>query len=192
MPRRARRRLAAWAVTALLLAGIVAILWAAWTGWNALRSSPSVAPHLGAPVVVPPEYRAVVQEAAHRCPAVPARILAAQISAESGWDAHAQSGAGAQGIAQFMPRVWRQYGIDADGDGRADVWSPVDAIHTAAKLNCLNRKLVRDVPGDRLRNTLAAYNAGYAAVVKYDGVPPFPETQDYVDRVMDIAATIVL
>jgi soluble lytic murein transglycosylase-like protein len=70
------------------------------------------------------------------------------------------------------------------------VWDPEDAITAAADLNCRNRALVKKASGDRLRNTLAAYNAGYAAVLKYDGVPPFPETQAYVDRILTSAATV--
>lgn len=69
---------------------------------------------------------------------------------------------------------------------------PHDAIHSAAELNCVNRRLVREVSGDRLANTLAAYNAGFAAVRKYDGIPPFPETQAYVARILESAKTIVL
>jgi soluble lytic murein transglycosylase-like protein len=91
-----------------------------------------------------------------------------------------------------MPQVWDQYGIDANKDGQADIFDPVDAIHSAAELNCVNRQLVRDATGNRLRNTLAAYNAGYGSVLKYDGVPPFPETQAYVDRILESAKTIVL
>jgi soluble lytic murein transglycosylase-like protein len=48
------------------------------------------------------------------------------------------------------------------------------------------------VPGDRLSNTLAAYNAGFAAVRKYRGIPPFPETQDYVRKVLDLSKEITL
>jgi membrane-bound lytic murein transglycosylase B len=91
-----------------------------------------------------------------------------------------------------MPAVWEQYGIDGNKDGVADVWNPVDAIHSAAEMNCLNRRLVRDASGDRLENTLAAYNAGYASVRKYDGIPPFPETQEYVRRILESAKTIVV
>lgn len=147
---------------------------------------------LGGPVVVPEELRPVLRQAAKRCKAVPVEVLAAQIAAESGWNAQAVSPAGARGIAQFMPEVWKQYGLDADGDGEADVWNPVDAIHSAAALNCVNRQLVRGTSGNRLRNTLAAYNAGYGAVRQYDGVPPYPETQTYVDRIIESSKTIVL
>lgn len=147
---------------------------------------------LGGPVVVPPELRPIIVKAAKRCQSVPVEVLAAQIAAESGWDTLAQSPAGAQGIAQFMPEVWEQYGIDANGDGETNIWDPVDAIHSAAELNCINRQLVRGASGNRLRNTLAAYNAGFGAVLKYDGIPPYPETEAYVAKIMESAKTIVL
>ena len=51
---------------------------------------------------------------------------------------------------------------------------------------------MRDASGNRLRNTLAAYNAGFGAVLKYDGVPPYPETENYVAKVLASAKTIVL
>jgi membrane-bound lytic murein transglycosylase B len=89
-----------------------------------------------------------------------------------------------------MPKVWAQYGIDANDDGVASVWDPTDAIHSASLLNCVNRELVKDVAGKRLENTLAAYNAGFSAVRKYDGIPPFPETEAYVERILDISKTI--
>lgn len=144
------------------------------------------------PIVVPEEYRSLLIEAADACPKIPVEILAAQIAAESGWDTQARSGAGAQGIAQFMPEVWKQYGIDGNNDGKRSVWDPVDAIHSAARLNCVNRALVKGVSGNRLENTLAAYNAGYGAVLKYDGVPPFPETEAYVKRILADAKEINL
>jgi len=142
------------------------------------------------PVVVPEQYRSLLLDAAATCPAVPVQVLAAQIAAESGWGSPAQSAAGAQGIAQFMPGVWHQYGIDANGDGKANVWDPADAIATAAKLNCLNHHLVRKAAGNRLENTLAAYNAGYGAVLRYNGIPPYPETRAYVTKILHVAKTI--
>ena len=147
---------------------------------------------LGTSAKVPAEYVSVVKKAAKRCPAVPANVLAAQIAAESGWDPKAESPAGAQGIAQFMPNVWDEHGVDADGDGKASVWNPVDAIYAAADLNCVNAELVADVPGDRLNNILAAYNAGFNTVVKYDGVPPYPETKAYVERIRQLSQRIQL
>ncbi len=147
---------------------------------------------LGGAIVVPEKYRSIIRDAAERCGAVPVEVFAAQIAAESGWDPEARSPAGARGIAQFMPDVWKQYGIDGNDDGNIDVFDAEDAIHSAAEMNCLNRRLVRDVSGNRLRNTIAAYNAGFNAVRKYDGIPPFPETEAYVEKIFENAKTIVL
>ena len=189
--RRRRRRSRFTAVIALLL--VVALAGSALIGgWLALTGNPTAQRLVGGPIVVPAELRPVILEAAERCKAVPVEVFAAQIAAESGWDPRAVSPAGARGIAQFMPAVWEQYGIDANGDGTADVWDPVDAIHSAAELNCLNRRLVKDASGNRLHNTLAAYNAGFGSVLKYDGVPPFPETETYLARILEYAETIVL
>lgn len=141
---------------------------------------------------VPVEYRAAITAAAKRCPLVPARVLAAQLASESGWRTDAVSPAGAIGLAQFMPEVWEQYGLDGNGDGRRDPTDPYDAIVSAAELNCINAELVARVPGDPLRNILAAYNAGFNQVRRYGGVPPFPETQAYVERVLTRAQHIEL
>ena len=142
------------------------------------------------PIQVPAEYRAIVQQAAQRCPRIPADVLAAQIAAESGWDPQARSPVGARGIAQFMPKTWRQYGLDANGDGKASVWDPVDAIHAAAALNCTNLRLIKGIPGDPIANVLAAYNAGHMAVRRYRGIPPYPETEAYVSRILSSARTL--
>jgi soluble lytic murein transglycosylase-like protein len=177
-------------VVALTL--VVALVGSALVGgWLALGTAQEKG-LLGGPVVVPEDLRPVIRKAAQRCDAVPVEILAAQIAAESSWDPRAVSPAGARGIAQFMPATWEQYGIDANDDGVADIWDPVDAIHSAAELNCVNRRLVRDASGNRLHNTLAAYNAGFGSVLKYDGIPPFPETETYVARILEYAKTIVL
>lgn len=176
------------ALVALAAIGAAAIWWA----WPAARRAgiAEVVDSIAGPVVVPAEYRSIIKAAAKLCPEIPPRVFAAQIAAESGWDPRARSGAGAQGIAQFMPKVWEQYGIDANDDGVASVWDPTDAIHSASLLNCVNRGLVKEVAGKRLENTLAAYNAGFNAVRKYDGVPPFPETEAYVKRILSISKTI--
>jgi hypothetical protein len=144
------------------------------------------------PPTVPPQYRDLVTRAAATCPGLDARLLAAQIEQESGWDSHAASPVGAQGIAQFMPAVWKAYGIDGDRDGVVDVWNPADAIPSAAHLDCVLMRDVADVPGDKVRNMLAAYNAGPQQVRRYSGVPPFPETRAYVAQVIARAAVLRL
>ena len=189
---RARRSLTSWvigvsvvAVVALSVGGLL-VAGMGLVDWDRVQQARDTG-RLGGTPTIPQEYQAVIVEAARRCPAVPARVLAAQIATESSWRTDAVSPAGAEGIAQFMPATWKQFGIDANGDGERDVWDPVDAIHSAAELNCLNRRLVSEVPGTPLHNILAAYNAGHGAVRKYDGIPPFPETENSVQRVLDLA-----
>ena len=138
---------------------------------------------------VPEEYRALVLASAERCPQLPASILAAQIATESGWDPRAVSPAGAEGIAQFIPQTWKDYGLDVNDDGRTDVYDPQDAIPSAATFMCRLFKETRAVPGDAINNALAAYNAGPKQVREYGGVPPFPETEQYVERIRTRAAT---
>lgn len=180
------RRLVSMVVLIVVVVGIAV---AGIQGWNYV-STVRDSGRLGGVVVVPATYTPVIRAAAERCPQVPVRILAAQIAAESSWDPSAISPAGAQGIAQFMPGTWKQYGIDGDGDGVADVWNPVDAIHSAAALNCVNRRLVREVEGRTIEKILAAYNAGHGAVRTHGGIPPYPETEQYVERILTWAKTV--
>lgn len=187
--RHRRRRRVTTLVAGLTLIALVGTALAG--AWSLFLSTPQGQRATNSPLTVPAELQPVLVKAARRCDAVPVEILAAQIAAESLWDPRAESPVGARGIAQFMPEVWDQYGIDANKDGVADVWDPVDAIHSAAALNCINRRLVKDASGNRLRNTLAAYNAGFGNVLKYDGIPPFPETEAYIARIMEYAQILV-
>ena len=103
---------------------------------------------------------------------VDAPLLAAIAKQESGFDASAVSHAGAQGLMQLMPATARGLGVSNSFD-------PAQAVDGAARL-------VRDLL-DRFHSTplaLAAYNAGPGAVLRYDGIPPYPETQNYVKRIM--------
>lgn len=172
-------------VVTLLILGIVGA--GAYFGYGFLHARGLIGPD-----EVPEQYRSLVVKAATQCPVIPAKVLAAQLASESAWNPNAVSPAGAEGIAQFMPATWKDYGVDADGDGKADPFDPDDAIMSAALLNCVNAELVAKVPGDPLRNTLAAYNAGFNTVIRYDGVPPFPETMNYVDKIIKRAQSIVL
>ncbi|MEV5549357.1 bifunctional lytic transglycosylase/C40 family peptidase [Streptomyces sp. NPDC052309] len=129
---------------------------------------------------VPAAYQPLVQKWGNLCPAINPALLAAQLYQESGFNPKAQSAAAAQGIAQFIPGTWATHGIDGDGDGDRDVWDPNDAIPSAASYDCTLASYVKDVPGNPTENMLASYNAGAYAVIKYQGVPPYKETQNYV------------
>jgi len=133
---------------------------------------------------IPAKYRSLVVSAAATCPGLSAAVLAAQIVQESNWRADAVSPAGAQGIAQFMPNTWAAYGVDGDHDGVIDVFNPADAIPSAAHYDCILFKETASVPGNRVANMLAAYNAGPSTVRRHHGVPPYPETVRYVSDIL--------
>jgi hypothetical protein len=103
---------------------------------------------------------------------VDANLLAAMAKQESGFNPQAVSPAGAQGLMQLMPGT-------ADALGVTNSFDPQQAVDGAARL--------MDDLLDRFGSTqlaLAAYNAGPGAVMRYDGVPPYPETQNYVKSIM--------
>jgi hypothetical protein len=98
-------------------------------------------------------------------------LLAGVAKVESGYNARAVSGAGAEGLMQLMPGTARGLGVDP--------FNPAQAIDGAARL--LKRNL--DEFGS-LPLALAAYNAGGGAVHRYGGIPPYPETQAYVRNIL--------
>ncbi|WP_275466750.1 transglycosylase SLT domain-containing protein [Streptomyces noursei] len=163
-----RRGRAALAFGVVLLLAAVGVVW--WL------TRPPTLP------TIPPQYLATVQSAAKTCPELSVPMLAAQLDAESHWDPRADSGQ-AQGIAQFHPSTWAEWGRDFTGDGKADVWNPADAIPAQGAYMCHLFKQVKGVPGDPTQLALAAYNAGPGAVLKARGIPEIPETQNYVNRI---------
>ncbi|MFJ2608179.1 NlpC/P60 family protein [Streptomyces sp. NPDC087425] len=144
---------------------------------------------------IPSGYASWVEQAGQLCPEVSAPLVAAQIEAESGWNPKAVSPAQAQGLSQFIPGTWATWGVDAAGkdgsaepDGVADPFTPGDAIMTQARYDCWLADKVKDAApsgADVTRLMLAAYNAGPGAVQQYGGVPPYPETQAYVVRIIE-------
>jgi hypothetical protein len=127
----------------------------------------------GLPDFVPAPYREPILHAAARWN-VPTGLLAAQLEAESGFNPHAVSPAGALGLAQFMPAT-------AAANGLRDPFDAAAAIDAEAHLmaNLLSR--FGSIP-----LALAAYNAGEGAVAACDCVPSFPETQAYVARILGL------
>jgi soluble lytic murein transglycosylase-like protein len=113
-------------------------------------------------------YGAEITAAAERNGLDPA-LLAGLIKQESGFKPDARSGAGAQGLTQLMPGT-------AAGLGVSDPLDPVQSIEAGASY--LKQQLDRF--GGDVARALAAYNAGPGAVQKYNGVPPYRETRDYV------------
>lgn len=141
----------------------------------------------GGPRVVPKEYRKPIKQAAAECEQLNPRLLAAQIDKESKFTPDAQSKAGAQGIAQFVPETWDRWGRDLNSDGVADPMNASEAIDAQARLMCylIMEAEMSGIDGDSVDLALAAYNAGWSQVDKYDGIPPFKETQSYVKAIRD-------
>jgi soluble lytic murein transglycosylase-like protein len=121
------------------------------------------------------QYDALVTAAAQRNGIDPA-LLHGLIQQESGFDPTATSGAGAQGLCQLMPGTAASLGVSDPSD-------PAQSIEGGARY--LKQQLV--ALGDDPQLALAAYNAGPGAVRRYGGVPPYAETQAYVQKVMGYA-----
>lgn len=175
-----------WA--AALTAAALAVLASCSAGAEETTSSPGGLE----PGVVPGPYESLVLDAGGQCVAITPALIAAQIEAESNWEPGAQSSVGAQGISQFMPETWESYGQDENGDGVANVLDPEDAIPAQGRFMCAIADQVDGwiddgtVAGDVVKLSLAGYNAGPGAVQTYGGIPPYPETQGYVERIIDL------
>lgn len=111
-------------------------------------------------------------------------FLAATLLQESAYDPNALSWAGAAGIGQFMVGTADGYGIDP--------FDPGPAIDATARLlgEYVARYRLQGAP-DPFALALAAYNAGPAAVAKYDGVPPYAETIEYIADIRERWSRIV-
>lgn len=107
-------------------------------------------------------------------------LLAAIASVESGGNSAAVSPKGAQGLMQLMPATANRFRV-------LDPYDPVSNTLGAVRFISFLRQY-RTAHGDgaplSLPELLAAYNAGEGAVDKYNGIPPYPETQQYVRKVL--------
>ena len=101
-------------------------------------------------------------------------LLHAVIQAESSYNPKAKSSAGAMGLMQLMPGTAGRFGV-------SNAWDPVQNLEGGATY----LRLLLDMFNNNLQLALAAYNAGENAVKKYGNkIPPYPETQNYVRKVI--------
>jgi soluble lytic murein transglycosylase-like protein len=117
-------------------------------------------------------YQQEIRDAAERY-GVPLRLVSAVIRAESGFNPRAVSRKGAQGLMQLMPTTASMLGVRNSFDPRENIDGGVRHL----------RSLIDRFPNN-LPLALAAYNAGEKAVTQYGRIPPYPETQDYVEKVL--------
>ena len=105
---------------------------------------------------------------------VPTDLVQAVIQTESNYNPHAESAAGAKGLMQLMDSTAQTMGVNNSFDPRQNIEGGVQYLH-----ELLQR--YGNVP-----LALAAYNAGPNAVDAYGGIPPYAETQAYVQRVLSL------
>ena len=117
-------------------------------------------------------YSREIAEASARY-GVPERLIWAVIRVESGFDPRAVSPKGARGLMQLMPETAAILGV-------RDIFNPRENIHGGARhLRGMMDRFHYDLP-----MAIAAYNAGEGPVASFRGIPPYPETRDYVARVL--------
>lgn len=113
------------------------------------------------------EIRSVAEDTAKEHNIDP-RLIHSMIEVESNWNPFAVSGKGAEGLMQLIPATARRFGVANSFDSRENVSGGVRYL-----------RYLLDLFKDQ-KLAVAAYNAGENAVLRYGGVPPYPETQNYV------------
>jgi len=120
----------------------------------------------------PAEYESIIKTCAGKYGVSPS-LIKAVIQAESGYNPKAVSRAGASGLMQLMPGTARSLKVSNSFDPKDNVEGGVKYL----------RFLLDTFRGD-VSLALAAYNAGLNKVAKFGGIPPYTETQNYVNRVL--------
>lgn len=107
-------------------------------------------------------------------------LVAAMVWAESAFDPNAVSVKGASGLLQLMPATAVRFGLS-----HAEIFNPERNLDAGVRyISWLDQRFDGDLP-----RVLAGYNAGEATVDRFEGVPPYRETHDYIRRVYSAAGT---
>lgn len=122
------------------------------------------------------KFEGLIHEAAERFGLTPA-LIRAVIRAESGFDPFAVSSAGARGLMQLMPALAKELGVTNVFDPRENIMAGTQYLSALI-----------DGQGGNVTLGLASYNAGPGAVERYGGIPPFKETQRYVQTILELVA----
>jgi hypothetical protein len=104
-------------------------------------------------------------------------LVQALVQVESDYQPRARSSKGAMGLMQLMPAVAKEYRVRNAYDPKANVEAGVQKL----------KSLLEKYGSEGVNLALAAYNAGEGAVTKFNGVPPYRETQSYVTRILALA-----
>ena len=140
-----------------------------------LREGPKTVPRATASSLPTASWMTGYVDRVSRANDLPPALVHAIIKAESNGQRKAVSPKGAKGVMQLMPFTSKRMRV-------VDPFDPIENIEGGIRYI---KELLVSFEGD-LTNTVAAYNAGPAAVRKYGGVPPYQETRLYVRRVMDL------
>ena len=118
------------------------------------------------------EYDTLIRRASNRY-GVDIALVKAVIHTESHFNPEATSHKGASGLMQLMPKTAAIYGI-------RDLYNPKQNIEAGVR----HLRYLLGKYRNNMKHAIAAYNAGETAVKKYAGIPPYPETQKYVTKVL--------
>ena len=127
-----------------------------------------------ASVAAPVKYGEIIEKVSAEQGVSP-KLVRALIQVESAYHERARSPKGAMGLMQLMPATARQYAVADPYDPRSNIEAGIKHL----------KSLLERLP---VALALAAYNAGEAAVLRFNGIPPYRETQDYVARILRLAS----